>query len=149
MKPLILLLLVFLLTACAGRPHIPLSWPCETDSLSFTGILHAPQADIPIQGAFQKHGQEVRYAVIIQNGILLGTGRIDLASGRTVLVQQARAAGPVVMRIGRAIALFLSCGADRHDGACPWERIDKNWHFHDKRLEIAIPVQDTPCLDPK
>ena len=148
MKTFLLLLLLSLLAAC-GRPHVPLSWSCGTDRLDFTGIVHASRADIPIQGALQKHGQEIRYAVIIQNGILLGTGRIDPVSGRASAVQHARGASPVVTRIGKALALFLDCSSGHHDAACPWKRIDKHSHFHDKRLEIIIPLQDITCRDLK
>lgn len=149
MKPLFLLLLLLSLLAACGRTHVPLSWPCEADRLDFTGILHASRADIPIQGALQKHRQEIRYAVIIQNGILLGTGRIDPSSGRATAVQHARDAGPVVTHIGKVLALFLDCSAGHHDAACSWKRIDKHSHFHDKRLEIVIPLQDTTCRDLK
>ena len=123
MKTFLLLLLLSLLAAC-GRPHVPLSWSCGTDRLDFTGIVHASRADIPIQGALQKHGQEIRYAVIIQNGILLGTGRIDPGSGRANAVQHARGAGPVVTRIGKALALFLDCSAGHHDASKARERED-------------------------
>lgn len=149
MMKTLLLLMLFVLTSSCGRPHIPLTWPYEGDSLSFTGILHAPRGDIPIQGAFQRHEQEIRYAVIIQNGILLGTGRIDPASGRVDTVQNAPAARPVVTRIGKALVLFLECEAGRHDEACAWKQSDRHSHFHDKGLELDIPTQDSTCRTPK
>lgn len=144
----LLFLLASLLTAC-GRPQAPLSWPYDTASLDFSGILHTSRADIPIQGALQKQGQEMRYAVIIQNGILLGTGRIDPASGRVEIVQHAPAARPVVTRIGKALVLFLEGREGGHDGDGAWQRTGRHSRFRDKGLEIDLSTQDITCRDLK
>lgn len=149
MKTLPLLLLIASLLPACGRQQASLSWPYDATSLDFTGIMHTARADIPIQGALQKQGQEMRYAVIIQNGILLGTGCIDPASGRVEIVQHAPAARPVVTRIGKALVLFLEGGVGRHGGDGAWQQTGRHSHFQDKGLEIDLSTQDDTCRDLK
>ena len=141
MKKLALAALLFLLAACA-RTQGPLLWPLERDSLRFSGVLHSPQGDIPLQGALKNSGNGLRYAVIMQNGILLGTGLIDRDERRAEPVQLAPSAGPAVRKVGDALALFLACRAEHRAAPCdcPWKEVDNLCRFQDKRLELTIPL---------
>lgn len=149
MRKLAFLAFVLLSAACARQPS-PVEWSFARNSLTFSGVLHSPQGDIPLQGALKDSGEEVRYAVIMQNGILLGSGSIGKERGRVAPVQLAPSAGPAVRQIGKALSLFLDCRVMKGEGcACPWKEVDKSLRFQDKRLELAITLQDAICLDPK
>lgn len=149
MRKLAFLAFVLLSAACARQPS-PVEWPFARNSLIFSGVLHSPQGDIPLQGALKDSGEEVRYAVIMQNGILLGSGSIGKECGSITPVQLAPSAGPAVKQIGKALYLFLGCRVKRGEGCtCPWKEVDKSLLFQDKRLELAITLQDAICLDLK
>ena len=146
MKKVFLLGAFLLLVACA-KHQAPLIWPCTDSSLNFSGVLHSPQGDIPVQGALKDAREKIRYAVIMQNGILLGSGFIEKAGRSVVPAYSSPTARLAVKQIGKALALFLDGYADQGEkgGDFPWKKVDKRFRFQDKQLTLTINMQDSLC----